>query len=72
MCLSRSLSIDNGIITYSSGTTEPHDFGTIAVYTCDRGFSLDGGNGLRTCSGNITSPTGTWSGPAPKCSGRNS
>ena len=37
--------------------------GSVAVYTCNRGFELVG-NEMRTCQGD-----GTWSGEEPVCTG---
>ena len=53
----------NGQITYSPDATSPHDFGTVATFTCNTGFSLRGDR-MRTCgSGEV------WSGSSPVCVG---
>ncbi len=59
---------DNGRITYSTDTTSPYDFGTVATYVCDTGFGLVGG-GSRLCGGRDTSPSGSWSEAASTCEG---
>lgn len=38
------------------------EFGDTATYSCSSGFSLEGGNSLRTCLDN-----GEWSGKASHC-----
>ena len=54
---------------YSSGTTAPHAIKTIATYQCDIGYILTGGDVMRTCVGDGSSPTGSWNGSTPTCSG---
>ena len=63
--------VENGTITYSSDTTEPYDYGTTAIYQCDSGYELTGGDTVRTCTGDGSSPVGQWDGTAPTCSGIN-
>ncbi len=58
---------DNGRIIYSTGTTSPYEFGTVAIYMCDTGFGIDSGDVLRTCRGDRLSPMGIWTGIAPRC-----
>ncbi len=60
----------NGMIIYSSGsTTPPFDYGTIATYQCNNGYSLASGDSERTCStGDGRSTVGEWDGAAPQCS----
>ena len=58
--------ISNGMISYSRGTTNPFDFGTIATFVCDDGFFLDGSM-TSTCGG--TAPVGLWDESSPICSG---
>ncbi len=55
------------MIVYS--TTPPFNFGTIAMYQCNDGYSLASGDSERTCTGDGTSTVGQWSGTAPVCSG---
>ena len=54
---------------YSSGTTSPHAFRATATYQCDMGYKRSGGDVMRTCDGDGSSPTGKWNGSAPNCSG---
>ena len=51
------LDIINGYISYSTGTT----YNSVATYSCDTGYELQGGQ-TRTCQNN-----GTWSGDMPSC-----
>ena len=53
--------IDNGVITYSPDTVADFDQGTVATYTCNQGFNLQG-ESQKTCLTN-----GTFSGTAPIC-----
>ncbi len=59
--------IGNGMIVYSSDRTEPHDYGTTAMYECDPGYEITGGDSERTCTGDSSSPSGLWDGTAPQC-----
>ena len=54
---------------FSSGTTAPHAIKTIATYQCELGYILSGGDVIRTCVGDGSSPNGRWDGSAPSCSG---
>ncbi len=65
-CLAPPAAVENGMVVYSSGTTEPYDYGTTAVYECDTGYELTSGDSERTCTGNTV---GEWSGSAPVCTG---
>ena len=60
--------INNGTIIYGPDTTAPFAFGTNATYSCDGGFFFEG-NEVRTCIGDGLSPTGSWTGANPICSG---
>ena len=54
-------SLTNGIINYSGGgSTNSRPVDTVATYTCDTGYTLNGGS-TRTCG------SGVWSGLAPTC-----
>ena len=50
------------MIVYSSDTTESYDYGTTATYQCDSGYELSGGDTMRTCTGDGSSPVGQWNG----------
>ncbi|XP_064386521.1 uncharacterized protein LOC135335055 isoform X2 [Halichondria panicea] len=63
-----ALTIDNGMIVYSSDMTEPYDYGTTATYECDTGYEITGGESERTCTSDGSSSVGQWSGTAPVCS----
>ena len=60
---------ENGRIEYSSGSTGDQLFGVTAMYICESGFGLTGGERVRTCEGDGNSPVGTWTGNAPSCLG---
>ncbi len=51
---------------YVSDTTDPFDFNTDAIYSCEVGYYLVG-NGVRMCGGDGSGPQGMWSGTAPSC-----
>lgn len=55
--------LDNGIITYSSGSPNNRTFNTTATYACSLGYKLIG-QFVRTCQGDET-----WSGQEPTCHG---
>ena len=58
---------ENGLIEYSSGLTGDQLFGVTATYTCESGFGLAGGERVRTCEGDGSSPVGNWTGTASLC-----
>ena len=60
---------DNGRITYATDRTPNFDYETNATYSCDFSFGLSGGDAIRTCGGDGSSPSGQWSGNAPTCEG---
>lgn len=63
----------NGFVTFTMENvplaevdmTPPFDFMTVAVYECNIGYGLFGGDTMRTCGG--IGPTGNWNGTAPTC-----
>ncbi|XP_064386213.1 sushi, von Willebrand factor type A, EGF and pentraxin domain-containing protein 1-like [Halichondria panicea] len=55
------LTVPNGMISYNMATTSPIPVDTVATYTCDTGYTLNGVS-TRTCRSN-----GTWSGSASIC-----
>ena len=60
---------ENGLITYSPTVTSEATYNTTAIYSCDVGFGLSGGEDVRTCEGDGNSLDGMWSGDAPTCEG---
>ncbi len=50
----------NGMISYNIGTASLRPVNTVATYTCDTGYTLDGGTTTRTCGAG-----GVWSGSVP-------
>ena len=64
-CLSLG-AITDGQVIYSPDTTSPHDFGTVATFTCNTGCNLIG-DSARTCGGDGSSQSGVWSGSSPVC-----
>ncbi len=69
MCPTLSVPI-NGSVTYTSTADEDgsYRFNVVATYSCNIGFSLVGDSN-RTCTGDGSSTTGTFSGMAPNCEG---
>ncbi len=47
----------------------PFDYSTVAIYFCDTGYGLNGGDLTRSCGGDDSSTTGSWSGTQPTCEG---
>ena len=60
-----------GSITYSSDSAPPYLFETQATYAveCPEGLERSGGDDVRTCTGDGSSPVGQWNGTAPNCTG---
>ena len=54
----------SGMIGYNMGTVSLRPVNTVATYTCNTGYTLNGGN-TRTCGSD-----GAWSGSAPTCQGK--
>ncbi len=62
--------INNGDISYNSGNNAGQfGFNTEATHTCDNGYFLSNGNGVRVCEGNDSSTVGMWRGDIPVCTG---
>ena len=58
----------NGMISY--GTGPPYFIGTIAIHSCDEGFTLEGSS-ERTCiQGVADGLEGIWTGTLPSCEGK--
>ena len=55
--------LTNGVISYSPDTSSPYDIGTMATYSCNVGFFLEG-DMARACNN-----VGTWDGTNPSCTG---
>ncbi len=58
----------NGMISYDMDMTTPFDYQTMATYSCASGYTLTGGDNVRTCVGSSDS-RGEWSGMSPICEG---
>ncbi|XP_064386164.1 uncharacterized protein LOC135334777 [Halichondria panicea] len=52
----------NGMISYNMGSASPRPVSTVATYTCNSGYTLNGGSSTRTCGSN-----GVWSGSELTC-----
>ena len=70
-CSTDDLLIDNAQITFTTDTTSPYDYNTVATYSCSEGYYLIGQTS-RTCLGDSLSvngftDTGVWSGSSPFC-----
>ena len=63
-------SIMNGQIQYNKDSTSDFMFETVATYECAIGFTLTGGDSIRTCIGDGRGIVGSWSGIAPTCHGK--
>ena len=61
---------ENGDIEYSTDLTATFEAPTTAVYKCDPGYSLVGGDTVRMCTGTGESTDGDWTGSAPTCDGK--
>ena len=68
MCSSLSAPL-NGSITFVVDTTPTFDFMTAAMYKCDSGFALSGGDEVRICEEDLMEGMGEWSGTEPTCDG---
>ena len=66
MCSSLSAPL-NGSITFVVDTTPTFDFMTAAMYKCDSGFALSGGDEVRICKEGPMEGVGEWSGTEPTC-----
>ena len=58
----------NGQVSYATDMTSPYEIGTVATFTCNAGFSLDGAADTLTCADDDQLDTvGTWGGTEPTC-----
>ncbi len=64
-----ALDIENGMVTYYGDTMEPYIYGTTAVCECNLGYELTSGDSEKTCTGDVRSSVGEWSGATVVCSG---
>jgi len=55
----------NGFISFAMDPEDALGLTTTAIYTCESGYFLVGGNFVRTCIG-----PGGWTGSAPTCDGK--
>ena len=63
--------MDNGIVIYSSNISmSQYVYGATATFQCDSGYELTGGDTVRTCTGDGSSPVGQWNGTATVCTGK--
>ena len=61
----------NGRVTYSTDMTEPFSIGTVATFTCDDDYTLNGATATLTCADDNQADTlGTWGGSEPTCLGK--
>ena len=65
----QTLNTENAMVTYSGDTTEPYIYGTTATYQCNPGYEITSGDSERTCTGDVRSSVGEWSGRKAVCSG---
>ena len=61
---------EHGRVTFDHDPLVPFIARTIATYSCDLGYGLEGGDLVRTCEMDGFSPDGAWSGKAPTCIGQ--
>ncbi|XP_064386860.1 sushi, von Willebrand factor type A, EGF and pentraxin domain-containing protein 1-like [Halichondria panicea] len=64
----QTLNTENAMVTYSGDTTEPYIYGTTATYQCNPGYEITSGDSERTCTGDVRSSVGEWSGRKAVCS----
>ena len=61
----------NGRVSYSTDMTEPFSIGTVATFTCDDDYTLNGATATLTCADDNQADTlGTWGGSEPSCLGK--
>ncbi len=64
MLICSDLTLTNGMITYGAGFPNNRPVNTVAAYSCNAGYTLNGGSTLRFCISG-----GNWTGLAPTCQG---
>ena len=61
----------NGQVSYSTDMTEPFSIGTVATFTCNDDYTLNGATATLTCADDNQADTlGTWGGSEPRCLGK--
>ena len=61
----------NGGVSYSTDMTEPFSIGTVATFTCDDDYTLNGATTTLTCADDNQADTlGTWGDSEPSCLGK--
>ena len=61
----------NGQVSYNTDMSSPFDIGTVATFSCDAGFSLNGTTATLVCADDDQADTiGTWGGTEPNCLGK--
>ena len=61
----------NGRVSYTTDLSSPFDIGTVANFSCDADFSLNGSTAMLTCADDDQADTiGTWGGTEPSCLGK--
>ena len=61
----------NGQVSYTTDMSSSFDIGTIATFSCDAGFSLNGDTATLACADDDQADTiGTWGGTEPSCLGK--
>ena len=58
----------NGQVSYEMDMTSPYEIGTVATFTCNAGFSLNGAVDMLTCAeDDQLDAVSTWGGTEPTC-----
>ncbi len=57
----------NGRVFYFTDFTPPYDYGTVATYSCNTGFSIGGGDVNSVCADVDNEAEGGWTRTPPTC-----
>ena len=58
----------NGQVSFIPDMLSPFDIGTVATFSCNAGFSLNGSTAILNCTDDDQADTiGTWNGMEPSC-----
>ena len=58
----------NGQVSFIPDILTPFDIGTVATFSCNAGFSLNGSTAILNCTDDDQADTiGTWNGMEPSC-----